>query len=365
MNIYVFDRSLNLIGIIDNFSSLRWHRCFNKYSEFELHLDLTADNLALLVRDNIICKSDSTQEAAYIDYRGLDQDDTGKETLVIKGRFLKSYFDRRIIWTQELLNVAYEVAMRTLVKDQCITPTLTDRIIPNLQLGALKSYVGNVNYQVTYTNLFDELINLTNLSNLGFRILLDTVNKKLNFDVYQGLDRTSGQSINPRCIFSTDFENVLTQSYVDSANNLSNVALVGGTGDGSARKLITVGSSVGLDRRELWVDAKEISNINSTDSSVIADAIYLPMLTAKGSADLALTGDIKTFDSKININSNLVYKTDYDLGDKVTCIKRKWGVTIDTVITEIEETYEEQGLQINITFGNNIPTLLEKIKQLI
>ena len=362
MQIYAFDRNLNFAGPIDNYSSLRWRRRFNQFSEFELHCPLNPDTLSLLIRGNIICKSDYTQEAGFIEYRELQQDDRGEEFLVIKGKFLKSYLNQRIIWAQELLNTPYEAAMRTLVKDQCITPVDPNRVIPNLQLGTLKNYVGNVNYQVTYNNLFDELINLTNLSNLSFRILLDTVNKKLNFDVYQGLDRTAGQTINPRCIFSMDFDNILSQNYIDSSNNLKNVALVAGVGVGSERKLVAVGSSAGLDRFEMFVDANNLSNINSVDSSVITDAVYLPMLTAKGTADLALTADIKTFDSKVNTNSNLIYKTDYDLGDKVTCLNKKWGLTMDTVIVEIEEIYEAQGTKINVIFGNNIPTLADKIK---
>jgi hypothetical protein len=89
------------------------------------------------------------------------------------------------------------------------------------------------------------------------------------------------------------------------------------------------------------------------------------MLTARGNADLALTADIKTFDSKINVNSNLVYKTDFDLGDKVTCTNRKWGVTIDAVISEIEEVWEEKGFSVSVVFGNTIPTLLDLIRQKI
>jgi len=45
--------------------------------------------------------------------------------------------------------------------------------------------------------------------------------------------------------------------------------------------------------------------------------------------------------------------------------KQKVGVTIDTRITEVEEVYEESGFSLNITFGNNIPTLINKIKQVV
>ena len=69
-------------------------------------------------------------------------------------------------------------------------------------------------------------------SEIGIRALLDIQNKLIKFDVYEGLDRTQGQAINPRVIFSREFENVLSQEYTDSLNNYKNVALVGGQGEG-------------------------------------------------------------------------------------------------------------------------------------
>ena len=89
------------------------------------------------------------------------------------------------------------------------------------------------------------------------------------------------------------------------------------------------------------------------------------MLNDRGNNKLAETKEIQTFDSKINVTSNLVYKTDYDLGDIVTCTSKKWGITINSRITEIEDIYEEKGLSISATFGNNVPTLIDKIKQVI
>ena len=44
------------------------------------------------------------------------------------------------------------------------------------------------------------------------------------------------------------------------------------------------------------------------------------------------------------------------------CHDKKWGITIDTRITEVEEVYESNKVEINVTFGNNIPTLIDKIK---
>jgi len=89
------------------------------------------------------------------------------------------------------------------------------------------------------------------------------------------------------------------------------------------------------------------------------------MLRNRGQSKLAEYADLKTYECKINPFSNLRYKEDYDLGDIVTCTSKKWGVTIDARITEVEEIYEENGVSLNVTFGNNIPTLIDKIKQVV
>jgi len=352
---------LNFKGIVDSFTSLRWVRRYYKSGEFELQCALTPESLELLTRESIIWKKDDT-EAGYIEYRNLKQDVEGKEILVLKGKFLTGYLNRRIIWGTEILNITSEVAMRTLVNKNGIAPVDTNRVIPNLLLGPLNNYIEQVDYQVSYANLCDELENLSNISNLGHRVKFYETNRKLIFDVYKGLDRSVNQSINPRCIFSKEFENILEQEYVDSLNNYKNLALVGGIGEGAARKMATIGNSSGLDRFEVFNDQKGLSNV--VDSLTMSDADYTLLLVGKGNETLAETKEIKTFDSKINLQSNLKYKVDFDLGDIVTYLSKKWGITLDSRIIEVEEIYEEAGPQINITFGNNIPTLIDKIKSI-
>jgi hypothetical protein len=360
MELFIFNKALELQGIVDVFSSLQWIRRYYKAGEFELHCDLTVDNLNLLQKENIIYKNGDT-EAGYINYRDFKKDTDGKETLIIKGRFITHYTDRRIVWGTELINDTVENAMRTLITNNCISPTDNGRIIPNLILGNFNSFTQTVNYQVSYKKLSDELENLSNISDLGHRINFDITNKKLIFDVYSGIDRSINQGINPKAIFSKEFENILEQEYVDSLNNYRNLALVGGIGEGTTRKMATVGVATGLDRFEVFNDQKSLSNV--VDGATMSDTDYSNLLIGKGNETLAETKEIQTFDSKINVTSNLTYKEDYDLGDIVTCTSRKWGITLDTRITEIQEIYEEQGQQINIIFGNNIPTIIDKINQ--
>ena len=71
---------------------------------------------------------------------------------------------------------------------------------------------------------------------------------------------------------------------------------------------------------------------------------------------------LQSFESEILTKGTFEYKKDWDLGDIVTVQNRKWGITLNTRITEITEIYEPDGFKLEATFGNAIPTLIDKIK---
>ena len=58
---------------------------------------------------------------------------------------------------------------------------------------------------------------------------------------------------------------------------------------------------------------------------------------------------------------NLVYRVDYDLGDRITIESQELGISQDVRITEVRETYSAQGLEeVELVFGKR-----SSIKQLI
>ncbi len=71
----------------------------------------------------------------------------------------------------------------------------------------------------------------------------------------------------------------------------------------------------------------------------------------------------QSFDASVNPHGNLTYGTDFDLGQTVKVVSKKWGVTLDTRITEIEESYDGTGQSLDITFGKGVLTLAQKLKQ--
>lgn len=361
MNLYIFDRNLNFIGVLDTFTSLQWNRRYYKMGDFELQCPLTIDNLTLLAKGNLIWKQ-GDNEAGYITYRDLKQDDNGLETLDIKGNFITGYLKQRIVWDQINTTDTVENIMRTLVNKNCIAPSDTARIISNLALGSLNNLTFSTTYQnEKHGNLNDEIESLSNLSGLGHRITFSPKTKQLNFEVYAGIDRTVHQSVISPCIFSKEFENVLEQEYSESLDNYKNVCLVDGTftyqvteikfnSDGTVEKddkgnvetetkdetmpvSTIVGNSSGLDRYETSLDSNSSSKVNTGNKDLDGNEIdtylsqsdFTNVLNGDGNTELAQYIESKSFDSKLNVNSNLTYKTDFNLGDIVTC-RSKNGV---------------------------------------
>lgn len=353
MELFIFNREIEFQGIFESYYSFIWRRKYHQAGEFELHCLLTDNTLKLLKKGNIITKKDDL-EAAYITYRNLTQDEEGQEVLEVRGHFLTNYLGQRIIWGRAVFDSEIENAMRLLVHYQAINPLNEDRKINNLILNNSKGFSQRIKYQVSNRNLLDELERLSNVSGLGYRIILDWQNKRFLFDVYKGLDRTVNQSTNPRAIFSTQFENVLSQDYMETVDKFKNVALIAGEGEGVERKTVSIGEGIGLDRHELFVDAKDLQQ------EELGEEEYLEQLEQRGKTELSEYQEIISFDSLVNLQSNLTYKKDYDLGDIVTTTNRKWGLTLHSRITEIEEIYEADGMRLNAVFGTALPTRIKE-----
>lgn len=364
MELYIFDRELDFKGITEDYFSLIWTRRYSKCGEFELHCNLSMENLNILKKGNIVWKKGDA-EAGYIQYKHLKRDATGKEILIIKGRFLTGYLNRRINWDAITHNGTVKELMGRVINENAINPIDQNRKIPGLIFDGTNIFTEEISYQNRYGNVLEILENLSESNDIGFLTKFDYQNKQLIFEIYKGIDRTAGQSINAPAIFSEEFENIPEQEYSDSDIEYRNTAFIAGEGEGEAREKAFIEGGQGLDRYELYVDARDLQSTKTVNDEEVNIPIaeYKKMLTDRGISKLSEHKKIETFDSKINLRSNLEYKKDFDLGDKVTIRSKKWGIAMDTRITEIQEVYEEQGLEINIVFGNNMPTLTDKIKR--
>lgn len=183
----------------------------------------------------------------------------------------------------------------------------------------------------------------------------------------KGRDLTADQTENPPCIFSQEFDNITEQEYTNSIENLKSTAYVGGE-EAEPRVVAEVGGgAAGLDREEVFVNATDITKkyTNENDEEITrTDEEYLACLEERGASELEQYAETLSFSSTINTRANLKYREDYDLGDRVTCVNKRWGIKINVRITEVAETYQQNMEEIDITFGESLPALITQIRQI-
>ena len=189
------------------------------------------------------------------------------------------------------------------------------------------------------------------------------------FYLYKGNDLTATNTEgNTPCIFSRDFDNVNEQEYTASIENCGNFIYVQGAADDDGSQPVTTvdgEGATGLDLVEVFCDATDIARKYQQGETEVTIPLntYIAMLKTRGGAELENYGKNINFVSTINTNSNLKFKADFDLGDRITCKETKWGIQIDARITEVTETYQKGEETIEATFGDSLPTLVDQIRK--
>lgn len=341
MEIRIYNSNMDFQGIIENQRSLLWNRQYNETGDFELHCPITPYNIKLLKRGNLVWKKGSV-DAGIIESRHMEEDADNNE-IVVSGRFLTAYMDRRLIRPTFDFSGLAEVAMRTILSNAVA--------IPHVQLGTLQGYTDTIEFQATYKKLLSTMQKIAKQTQLGFRFRPDFTAKTITFEVYKGLDRSMGQSDRARVIFSETFRNLNRAVYEENDQVYSNICYVGGKGEGADRVIVAVGdtSSTGLARREVFVNGSDISDENLTDAQ------YKNKLRQRGREKLAECAYYNSVECEAIPYGNFEYLKDYNLGDIVTIRKSTWDIGENLRLTGVTEVYENGTQTIQPVFGEPVP----------
>jgi len=353
MELFVYDRNLTPVTVVDEISSLLWTRRYWASGEFKLLLPFTERHAAVIRIGNLIGKR-GDDELGEIRYISIRKNDWGMEEIEAQGRFVTGWLDKRVVAEPLVTEDNTQNILHLLVAQNAVAPADPDRAIPNLVLAAdepdLES--GIIQYAADpFISLLEACANAARAAKLGIKIASDVRSGKHTFHVYKGADRTSGQTENPICVFAPEFDNVLEQEFTQSVENLRSAAYVGGQElEGVPRLVVEVGGGAGLDRDEVFIDASDIEDKGGN---------YAAKLYSRGEAELAHHLETLGFNSRIDTNVSPRYKTDFDVGDRVTCFNRRWGIRRDVRVTEVIEVYQQGKVELQVTFGESLPTLGE------
>lgn len=360
----VFDN----IGEVNQFNSLIWPDKFNGYANFELWAPITSENSEFLKTGNILwCGGDN---AAIIEIVKSSIDDKGVKTYNVKGRTLEALLTTRIIWgTHNAVNKYASTVLYDIVTQNCINTTDARRKIPFLECAVDTQVGGRITVQRTGGEVYDTCVDIAGAADIGFNVQFKPREKKMVFQVVEGIDRTIEQSTVDPVEFSTDLEDILSSSYYTNNQDEKSVALVLGEGTGTERKREISGNndSAGFLRKELSVDARDIQSETISESGVsqqLTPEEYADALINRGDEKLSGCQITETFEAQLRVFGDVQYEfgVDYQKGDKVTVRDKQLNVVVSARITEIEEDFDDEYALI-LTFGYSYPTIMQKVKQ--
>lgn len=320
MKLNLLDENLELVDVIDKFSSLIWTDRFYEPGDFELYIPYTKHFVDVLKMGYYLTQKQSNKVMIIESIEFSSSLDEGT-IIIVTGRSLESILDRRIIWNLTILDGNMQNQLEILLNDNVINPKISYRAIKNFIFRKVSNPIINsahVTGKYYGDKLLDVVVNQCKEKKIGFSIELSDDNKFV-FSLETGTDRSYDQNDVPYMVYSQKYNNLINSRYIISEKTYKNVALVVGEKypESEERKTEVTGSitSSGLDRRELYSDANDISS-SLDDGEVMPDSTYFQLLRQRGNKDLLDYKTTELFDGDMETTRS-EYRKDFFMGDIV------------------------------------------------
>lgn len=270
---------------------------------------------------------------------------------------------------------------RNMVTDLIINPEDEKRRISFIKLSEDEKYIPTLNEKIRKQNTGDKLLNVlselflpysygielypviknfneqsgqySNLDNLEFRIL-NPVNRTIN-----------NKDGNTPVLFSFELDNLSRLLYEEDETNYCTVAIVASEGEGKERKVIEIGEleKTGVDRIELYVDARDIQSENA-DGTTITEEELISLMNQRGLEKLSENKRFISLDGTINTGSmSYVYKKDFYKGDYVSVYNTDLNKYFNLQITSVTKSISNGVEYLDIEFGYDKVTMNKLIKK--
>lgn len=309
----------NLVKVltIDLPKSFIWADRYNRYGDFELFFS-TRSPIYEYIKKKYYLSFSLSDHLMIVESLLISTNAQTGDIVKASGRSLESLLNRRIIWGQFDFQGTPQNIIHTLIDQNIINPSNIKRRISNFIFEESSDpeiiNLPSISFQLTGDNLYDVIESLCKLYGIGFKIYLDDL-KRFVFTLYVGKDRSQAQTIYPYVIFSPEYDNIVSSEYFTSDANEKNVNLVAGEGEGASRKMIQCGSGSGIDRKEMFTDARDISS--DVDGVTLTEQEYNSRLIERGNTEMAPYREEEMFSGQAETTRTYIYGRDFFMGDYV------------------------------------------------
>ena len=377
------DAALNVVGICDEFISAIWNAEYYGTGDFQIKMQITEAAKQILRQEVVYLGRTDDVNVGMIERMHIAREGNGNIVLTVAGRFCKCVFDRRVIYRDSTESMSIdkwagrtyylsgnvETAVQNTIRAFSVGASFAMRRLEGVWALGVHSGTDDVitdadgnpsAIQTSYSNLLEFTDGLLQTYEMGARGQYDPTNGVLRYVVWKGKNRTIGNADgNQPVVFSASFGNLINEEYEVNTTNFKNVALIGGAGEGTERFITHLNWSAiigddnyGVNRREVFIDASR-QPLTDDDDVPYTDAEYAALLRQGAEKKIAeVYRNEQTFTSKLDLTeSQFSYRSDFDLGDKVTIYNDIIGEQLAKRIVSVTETQDAGGYEINAEFA--------------
>jgi hypothetical protein len=378
LQINIFNTDLEWMGAIDSVHSLIHRTSWHEMPSSELKVSRSAQGYEELQIGRILVVNNQLDKALIIEDMTSNLDDLYTNFNLIS---LKAMMNYRICHPSDSGTYAAKrqsEVMTGLVAGNLVTQVRDDdryfqddaRTKNMLSVAANRIFGDTIDFSVDWKTgyLGDALTTVAKMFGkeanypLGWNVIIKDDYSGFYFDVWHGTNKHINQTTLPPVVFSEEFGNVINASYEYSIKEWRNVVYMTYELEGSDTvSNIPVGNTqqgatVSFNRKEIIVSSSKKTLNEAKD---------------EGYGELNKRPHIETFTAEIlnNPNTMSTYKVDWTIGDVVTIqsreIRKDIKISVDAMITEVEEVYDNGEYTINATFGEGRLSLIQLIKNAI
>lgn len=382
--ITILDDTMRIVDVLRKYEYSQYQYKAREIGTFQINAMLDKETLYLMDKTKNFYVLFDDDVFGIIESVKRENDSETSRVFTIKGSLALKLLEYRVIKGQLTFKGKSYKYIEELVKQNLI---MSDEENRNVALAVefedeerLKNVCSTIDKQITGGSLWDEIREVAEADKL--RIVLRpnvvVINREnpYNIDgwtliIGAGEDRTRhrGNKVVSPVVFSQSLSNIANTDYTVDRSKLRNTVYIAGEGEGIDRKWynidvnsdVTFGERKGWNRRELWVDARDVQS--EQDNKKLTDAEYEELMKQRAD-EKAKDNDLsEEYTATVtDITKQYTYKKDYNIGDFVTIADEELGMEFDAQITNMIVTKQNDRniVDIEFTYGSRIKDIIEE-----
>ena len=384
--ITILDDTMCIVDILRKYEYSQYQYKVREIGTFQINAMLDKENLYLMDKTKNFYVLFDDDVFGVIESVKRESDSETSRVFTIKGSLALKLLEYRVIKGQLTFKGKSYKYIEELVKQNLIFSDDENR---NIALSVefeneerLKRVCSTIDKQVTGGSLWDEIREVAEADKLRIElkpnIVVTNREHPYNIDgwtliIGAGEDRTRhrGNKVVSPVVFSQSLSNIANTDYIVDRSKLKNTVYIAGEGEGTDRKWynidvnsdVTFGERKGWNRKELWVDARDIQS--EQDNKKLTDAEYEELMKQRADEKAKDNDLIEEYTATVtDITKQYTYKKDYNIGDFVTIADEELGMEFDAQITNVIVTRQDDReiIDLEFTYGLRIKDIVDESK---